>query len=192
MSTATSSTRSQRTGRARVGIVQTCWGRALSASPVSPVPSASSIIATMRTRTSLVRAAPEISTVWTFFFADDDICTCDPSDGHLGKRWLGLSLLAVLVMIMITQPTISSLFALRRSLTLTPQVPCLCLYPLLTACHRLGRACQLCGGRHVAAWELVEEPDRGLLDRNDDREGGHKAAPPLDCIQVPPAAPGSD
>jgi len=59
-------------------------------------------------------------------FTDDDICTCDPSDGHLGKRWLGLSLLAVLV-------------------------PCLCLYPLLTACHRLGRACQLCGGRHVAA-----------------------------------------
>merc|ERR1711974_138807 len=30
-------------------------------------------------------------------FTDDDICTCDPSDGHLGKRWLGLSLLAVLV-----------------------------------------------------------------------------------------------
>ena len=42
--------------------------------------------------------------------------------------------------------------------------------------------------------ELVEEPELGLLDRNnDDREGGHKeAAPPLDCIQVPPAAPGSD
>lgn len=32
-----------------------------------------------------------------FSSADDDICTCDPSDGHLGKRWLGLSLLAVLV-----------------------------------------------------------------------------------------------
>jgi len=33
-----------------------------------------------------------------------------------------------------------------------------------------------------------------VFDRNiDDREGGHKeAAPPLDCIQVPPAAPGSD
>lgn len=59
-------------------------------------------------------------------FTDEDICTCDPGDGHLGKRWLGLSLLAVLV-------------------------PCLCLYPLLTACHGLGRACQLCGGRHVPA-----------------------------------------
>lgn len=59
-------------------------------------------------------------------FTDEDICTCDPSDGHMGKRWLGLSLLAVLV-------------------------PCLCLYPLLTTCHRLGRSCQLCGGRHVAA-----------------------------------------
>jgi len=58
-------------------------------------------------------------------FTDDDICTCDDTDGHLGKRWLGLSLLAVLV-------------------------PCLCLYPLLTACHNCGRACRLCGGRHVA------------------------------------------
>jgi len=58
-------------------------------------------------------------------FTDDDICTCDDTDGHLGKRWLGLSLLAVLV-------------------------PCLCLYPILTACHSCGRACRLCGGRHVA------------------------------------------
>jgi len=57
-------------------------------------------------------------------FTDEDICTCDNSDGQLGKRWLGLSLLAVLV-------------------------PCLCLYPLLTACHSCGRACRLCGGRHV-------------------------------------------
>jgi len=56
-------------------------------------------------------------------FTDDDICTCDNTDGHLGKRWLGLSLLAVLV-------------------------PCLCLYPLLTACHGCGRACKMCGGRH--------------------------------------------
>ena len=55
--------------------------------------------------------------------SDDDICTCDNTDGHLGKRWLGLSLLAVLV-------------------------PCLCLYPLLTACHACGRACKMCGGRH--------------------------------------------
>jgi len=56
-------------------------------------------------------------------FTDEDICTCDNTDGHLGKRWLGLSLLAVLV-------------------------PCLCLFPLLTACHGCGRACKMCGGRH--------------------------------------------
>ena len=61
---------------------------------------------------------------WRLFdVSDDDICTCDNTDGHLGKRWLGLSLLAVLV-------------------------PCLCLYPLLTACHGCGRACKMCGGRH--------------------------------------------
>lgn len=59
-------------------------------------------------------------------FTDDDICTCDNSDGQLGKRWLGLTLLAVLV-------------------------PCLCLHPLLTACHACGRTCGLCGGRHVAS-----------------------------------------
>jgi len=59
-------------------------------------------------------------------FTDDDICTCDNTDGQLGKRWLGLSLLAVLV-------------------------PCLCLYPVLTACHTCGRACRMCGGRHVAS-----------------------------------------
>jgi len=59
-------------------------------------------------------------------FTDDDICTCDNTDGQMGKRWLGLSLLAVLV-------------------------PCLCLYPLLTACHTCGRACRMCGGRHVAS-----------------------------------------
>lgn len=59
-------------------------------------------------------------------FTDDDICTCDNTDGQLGKRWLGLSLLAVLV-------------------------PCLCLFPLLTACHACGRACKMCGGRHVTS-----------------------------------------
>ena len=58
-----------------------------------------------------------------FVVSDDDICTCDNTDGHLGKRWLGLSLLAVLV-------------------------PCLCLYPLFTACHGCGQACKMCGGRH--------------------------------------------
>ena len=65
----------------------------------------------------------EIIIFHLFLFPDDDICTCDNTDGHLGKRWLGLSLLAVLV-------------------------PCLCLYPLLTACHGCGRACKMCGGRH--------------------------------------------
>jgi len=59
-------------------------------------------------------------------FTDDDICTCDNSDGQLGMRWLGLSLLAVIV-------------------------PCLCLYPVLTACHVCGRACRMCGARHVAS-----------------------------------------
>jgi len=57
-------------------------------------------------------------------FSDEDICTCSDTDGHLTKRWLGLSLLAVLV-------------------------PCLCLYPVLTACYSCGRACHLCGGKHV-------------------------------------------
>lgn len=57
-------------------------------------------------------------------FSEDDICTCTDTDGHLAKRWLGLSLLAVLV-------------------------PCLCLYPALTACYTCGRACHACGGKHV-------------------------------------------
>ncbi|XP_023341147.1 sprouty-related, EVH1 domain-containing protein 2 isoform X2 [Eurytemora carolleeae] len=57
-------------------------------------------------------------------FSEEEICTCTDTDGHLAKRWLGLSLLAVLV-------------------------PCLCLYPMLTACYSCGRACHACGGKHV-------------------------------------------
>jgi len=57
-------------------------------------------------------------------FSEEEICTCTDTDGHLAKRWLGLSLLAVLV-------------------------PCLCLYPVLTACYSCGRACHVCGGKHV-------------------------------------------
>jgi len=60
-------------------------------------------------------------------FSEEEICTCADTDGHLAKRWLGLSLLAVLV-------------------------PCLCLYPVLTACYTCGRACHACGGKHVPVW----------------------------------------
>jgi len=56
-------------------------------------------------------------------FSEEEICTCTDTDGHLVKRWLGLSLLAVLV-------------------------PCLCLYPVLTACYTCGRACHATGGKH--------------------------------------------
>uniref|UniRef100_A0A3Q4GWV9 Sprouty-related, EVH1 domain-containing protein 2 n=1 Tax=Neolamprologus brichardi TaxID=32507 RepID=A0A3Q4GWV9_NEOBR len=58
-----------------------------------------------------------------------DPCSCDGGEGGgggcLGTRWLalfGLSLVA----------------------------PCLCLYPPLHACHRVGLACGCCGGRHKA------------------------------------------
>eukprot|EP00088_Acartia_fossae_P005922 TRINITY_DN12684_c0_g1_i1.p1 TRINITY_DN12684_c0_g1~~TRINITY_DN12684_c0_g1_i1.p1 ORF type:complete len:609 (+),score=124.99 TRINITY_DN12684_c0_g1_i1:315-2141(+) len=57
-------------------------------------------------------------------FSEEEICTCTDSDGHLTQRWIGLSLLAVLV-------------------------PCLCLYPVLTACYKCARACHVCGGKHV-------------------------------------------
>ncbi|CAI5654751.1 sprouty-related, EVH1 domain-containing protein 2 [Oreochromis niloticus] len=58
-----------------------------------------------------------------------DPCSCDGGEGsgggRLGTRWLalfGLSLVA----------------------------PCLCLYPPLHACHRVGLACGCCGSRHKA------------------------------------------
>lgn len=59
-----------------------------------------------------------------------DPCSCDGGEGsgggRLGTRWLalfGLSLVA----------------------------PCLCLYPPLHACYRVGLACGCCGGRHKAS-----------------------------------------
>jgi len=57
-------------------------------------------------------------------FSEEEICTCTDTDGHLTQRWIGLSLLAVLV-------------------------PCLCLYPMFTACYTCARACHVCGGKHV-------------------------------------------
>jgi len=57
-------------------------------------------------------------------FSEEEICTCTDTDGHLTQRWIGLSLLAVLV-------------------------PCLCLYPVLTTCYTCARACHVCGGKHV-------------------------------------------
>lgn len=58
-----------------------------------------------------------------------DPCSCDGSEGsgggRLGTRWLALLGLSVVA-------------------------PCLCLYPPLHACHRVGLACGCCGGRHKA------------------------------------------
>ena len=39
-------------------------------------------------------------------------------------------------------------FFFRLSL-LAVLVPCLCLYPMLTACYTCARACHVCGGKHV-------------------------------------------
>ena len=52
-------------------------------------------------------------------------CECSNSDGHWARRWIGLSLLSILV-------------------------PCLCCYVPLMACYKCGRICNLCGGRHEA------------------------------------------
>ena len=51
---------------------------------------------------------------------------CECYSGNVGfnfRRWLGLSLLSILV-------------------------PCLCCYPPLIACYRAAAACRICGGRH--------------------------------------------
>lgn len=53
-------------------------------------------------------------------------CECTNSDGHWARRWIGLSLLSILV-------------------------PCLCCYVPLMACYRCGIACNVCGGRHEAS-----------------------------------------
>uniref|UniRef100_A0A3B3YC87 Sprouty-related, EVH1 domain-containing protein 2 n=1 Tax=Poecilia mexicana TaxID=48701 RepID=A0A3B3YC87_9TELE len=58
-----------------------------------------------------------------------DPCSCDGGEGsgggRLGTRWLAL-------------------------LGLSAVAPCLCLYPPLHACHRVGLTCGCCGGRHKA------------------------------------------
>lgn len=64
-----------------------------------------------------------------------DPCSCDGGEGsgggRLGTRWLAL-------------------------LGLSAVAPCLCLYPPLHACHRVGLACGCCGGRHKAqSWDVV-------------------------------------
>jgi hypothetical protein len=53
-------------------------------------------------------------------------CECSNTDGTWGRRWLGLTLLSILV-------------------------PCLCCYLPLMACYKGGAACSLCGGRHQVA-----------------------------------------
>ena len=53
-------------------------------------------------------------------------CDCSNRDGHWARRWIGLSLLSILV-------------------------PCLCCYVPLMACYKCGASCHLCGGRHEAS-----------------------------------------
>ena len=50
-------------------------------------------------------------------------CSCSNSDGGAARRWIGLTLLSILV-------------------------PCLCCYLPLMACYKAGAACKICGGRH--------------------------------------------
>ena len=64
---------------------------------------------------------------------DDEVhdpceCRCSGNGSRSAgfRRWLGLSLLSILV-------------------------PCLCCYPPLLACYRGAAACRLCGGRHEAS-----------------------------------------
>ena len=53
-------------------------------------------------------------------------CECSNADGHAVRRWIGLTLLSVLV-------------------------PCLCCYGPLISCYRSGEHCNVCGGRHEAS-----------------------------------------
>ena len=53
-------------------------------------------------------------------------CECSNADGHAVRRWIGLTLLSVLV-------------------------PCLCCYVPLISCYRCGELCNVCGGRHQAS-----------------------------------------
>ncbi len=50
-------------------------------------------------------------------------CDCSDADGHRTRRWIGLTLLSILV-------------------------PCLCCYGPLMACYKCGATCNVCGGRH--------------------------------------------
>eukprot|EP00094_Tigriopus_californicus_P011686 TCALIF_11291-PA protein Name:"Similar to Spred2 Sprouty-related, EVH1 domain-containing protein 2 (Rattus norvegicus)" AED:0.12 eAED:0.12 QI:0/0.6/0.5/0.66/0.6/0.66/6/393/690 len=50
-------------------------------------------------------------------------CECSNRDGHRTRRWIGLSLLSIIV-------------------------PCLCCYLPLMACYHCGALCKMCGGRH--------------------------------------------
>lgn len=50
-------------------------------------------------------------------------CECDTADSGCAKRWLGLTLLSLLL-------------------------PCLWCYPALKVCHLCGVSCGACGGRH--------------------------------------------
>jgi hypothetical protein len=59
-------------------------------------------------------------------------CECSNSDGHWARRWIGLSLLSILV-------------------------PCLCCYVPLMACYKCGATCNLCGGRHEAQWRRITD-----------------------------------
>ena len=53
-------------------------------------------------------------------------CECSNADGHAVRRWIGLTLLSVLV-------------------------PCLCCYVPFISCYRCGELCNVCGGRHEAS-----------------------------------------
>ena len=53
-------------------------------------------------------------------------CECSNADGHAVRRWIGLTLLSVLV-------------------------PCICCYVPLIGCYRCGEFCNVCGGRHQAS-----------------------------------------
>jgi len=66
-------------------------------------------------------------------------CSCRDSydsSQSLPRRWLSLILLSIFI-------------------------PCLCLYPLLAACHKCGVTCQCCGGRHEPLTQLSKAKRTG-------------------------------
>ena len=63
-------------------------------------------------------------------------CDCSNNDGHRLRRWLGLTLLSILV-------------------------PCLCCYLPLLGCYKCGSLCNVCGGKHEPAswwWQKLNDP----------------------------------